>query len=305
GQFAKPRSAAVEPGPDGTPLPVYRGDAVNSVEPTAPARTPDPRRLLTAYEMAGRVLAHLPSGVYTSHEALLTEYERALVRTDPATGRRYCSSAHLLWAGHRTRQPAGGHVDLPADLANPVAVKVGPGTTPADLTALVDRLDPYREPGRLTLITRFGAGEVRRHLPTLVAAVHRHGARPVWLCDPMHGNTIHTADRRKTRAVRDLFAEVLGFVDVLLRDLFAEVLGFVDVLRAAGGHPGGLHLEMSPQDVTKCVEHRAEALGQPALPRYRTGCDPRLNDRQARRVVADFAAATGPQSPPTLEVSHA
>jgi 3-deoxy-7-phosphoheptulonate synthase len=145
-----------------------------------------------------------------------------------------------------------------------------------DVAALVDRLDPRREPGRLTFIVRFGAAEVEDRLPELVDAVRICGTRPVWLSDPMHGNTVHTANGRKTRAVRDMISEVSSVVRVL---------------HEAGSHPGGLHLEMSPDDVTECVGTRAEAGGAPELPRYLSACDPRLNAAQAAQVVAAFAAA--------------
>ncbi|MGC9665112.1 3-deoxy-7-phosphoheptulonate synthase [Planosporangium sp. 12N6] len=274
GQFAKPRSRATVPGPGGEPLPAYRGDAVNDLVPTPAARTPDPRRMLTAYDRSAEVLGHLAGGpIYTSHEALLCEYEEALARLDPATGVRYGSSAHLLWVGDRSRQVDGPHVDLLARVANPVAVKLGPTATAHDVAALVERLDPDRAPGRLVLVARLGAGAVVDLLPPLVEAARTGGARPVWLCDPMHANTVSTPDGRKTRPVDDVVREVTGFVGVL---------------RAAGVHPGGLHLETSPDDVTECVEARADLPAAAALPRYRTACDPRLNPGQARRVVEAF-----------------
>jgi 3-deoxy-7-phosphoheptulonate synthase len=276
GQFAKPRSAAIE-FRAGAVLPVYRGDAVNSRTATEAARRPDPQRLLTAYDKAAEIIGHLADRpVYTSHEALLLDYERALVRVDPESGARYASSADLLWAGDRTRHAGGSHVGLLASIANPVAVKLGPATTPRDVTALVNRLDPDRRPGRLAFVVRLGAERVTSVLPGLAAAARAAGARPVWLCDPMHGNTLRIAGGRKTRTVGDI-------VD--------DVVGFVRELRAAGVHPGGIHLETTPDSVTECVETRSDALTPRHFPRYWTGCDPRLDPEQARRVTAAFAAA--------------
>jgi 3-deoxy-7-phosphoheptulonate synthase len=283
GQFAKPRSAPMEMGPDGESLPAYRGDAVNSVVPTAAARTPDPRRMLTAYDRSADVLAGLArtadagtAPIYTSHEALLLEYEAALVREDRHTGQAYGSSAHLLWVGERTRQVDSPHIDLIARVANPIAVKLGPSADPADVAGLVERLDPDRRPGRLTLIARLGVDEVAERLPGLVRAVQDTGVRPAWLCDPMHGNTIRAGGGVKTRAVRDVVAEAVCFARIL---------------RELGAHPGGLHLESTPDEVTECVTTREEAADGPYLPRYRSACDPRLNPHQTRHVLHAFTAA--------------
>jgi 3-deoxy-7-phosphoheptulonate synthase len=276
GQFAKPRSAPLEYRA-GTALPVYRGDAVNCRTATAVARRPDAERLLTAYDKAAETLGHLAGlPVFTSHEALLLEYEEALVRADSETGARYASSADLLWVGDRTRQAGGAHIGLLAGIANPVAVKLGPTATPRDVVALVNRLDPARRPGRLVFVARLGAARVRSVLPRLAEAARAAGAQPVWLCDPMHGNTVRIADGRKTRTVDDVIEDVLGFVHAL---------------RGAGVHPAGIHLETTPDPVTECVETRSEARTPRHLPRYWTGCDPRLNPGQARRVTAAFAAA--------------
>jgi 3-deoxy-7-phosphoheptulonate synthase len=281
GQFAKPRSQPMELGPDGTALRAYYGDAVNGLEANLEARTPDPARMLLAYAKSAEVIAHLRQygdstaspPLYTSHEALLCEYEYPLIRQDPASGLSYGSSAHLLWVGHRTRDPFGEHVSLLARLANPVAVKLGPGVTAEDVTVLVDRLDPEREPGRLAFIARFGADRVDDLLPSLVAAARAAGAQPVWLCDPMHENTLRTDSGRKTR-----------LVSMVRR----EVIGFVRVLRSMRVHPGGLHLELSPHDVTECIGPSGESLSDALLPRYRSACDPRLNPAQAYEVVNTF-----------------
>lgn len=282
GQFAKPRSQPVERTADGSLLPVYRGDAVNSLGCTAAARIADPRRMLAAYDKSELVLRHLVAHqpndkgevIYTSHEAFLVEYEEPLIRRDPQTGMRYGASAHLLWAGDRTRHADGPHVGLLARIANPVAVKLGPSATPAAVAALVGRLNPNREPGRLTLIARLGADGVGRLLPPLVAAARACGGRPTWVCDPMHGNTVRTGADCKIRA---------------LDDIIGEVVSFTRVLAAAGEQPGGIHLEVTPYDVTECVARREQALSDLTLPRYWTACDPRLNPDQARQVVSAFA----------------
>jgi 3-deoxy-7-phosphoheptulonate synthase len=203
---------------------------------------------------------------YSSHEALLLDYERALIRTDARSGQAYGSSGHLLWIGERTRDLDGAHVEFAQRLRNPVAVKVGPTVSPSDVLALVKALDPDGEPGRLTLITRMGAGRIRQALPPLVSAVADSGASVVWVCDPMHGNTVSAASGHKTR----YFDDVLD-----------EVTGFFEVHRAVGTHPGGIHIEFTGDDVTECIgggHHIAEAdLGQ----RYETACDPRLNRGQS------------------------
>ncbi len=207
---------------------------------------------------------------YTSHEALLLPYEQALTRIDSTTGDWYGCSAHFLWIGDRTRQPDGAHVEFLRGVRNPVGLKVGPTTTVDDLHRLLDLLNPWNEAGRLTLISRMGADGVRRHLPPLLRAVQKSGRTVVWLCDPMHGNTISTASRVKTRSF-----------DAIL----SELRGFFDVFAAEGARPGGIHVEMTGQDVTECVggAHRlTEAdLGE----RYETFCDPRLNAEQSLEMA--------------------
>ncbi|HLZ38803.1 MAG TPA: 3-deoxy-7-phosphoheptulonate synthase class II, partial [Mycobacteriales bacterium] len=206
--------------------------------------------------------------LFASHEALLLEYESALTRWDGGRGAAYDLSAHLLWVGDRTRDPDGAHVDFLARVANPVAVKLGPSATPAQVTALVDRLDPHREPGRLTLITRMGAARVRDLVPPLVAAVQAAGATTVWACDPMHGNTVVAADGRKTRHFDDVVAEVRAF--------FA-------VHRELGSVPGGLHIELTGDDVTECLGGHEEVADLGV--RYETACDPRLNTSQSLELA--------------------
>jgi 3-deoxy-7-phosphoheptulonate synthase len=212
---------------------------------------------------------------YTSHEALLLPYEQALTRIDSTSGQWYGCSANFLWVGDRTRQVDGAHVEFLRGVRNPVGIKVGPTTPVDDLLRLIDILHPDDEPGRLTLISRMGVDRVRSHLPPLLRAVGRTGKRIVWLCDPMHGNTISTARKVKTRN----FDSILG-----------EVRGFFDVFAAEGQRPGGVHVEMTGQPVTECVggAHRlTEAdLGE----RYETFCDPRLNAEQSLELAFLVAA---------------
>ena len=321
GQFGKPRSAATEVR-DGAELPVYRGDAVNGIEFTAAARTPDPGRLLQAYHCASATLnlcrslasggyadlrqvhawnqdfvAGSPAGrryeqlaeeidraiafmhacgadprefraveFYASHEALLLDYERALTRADPRNGHDYDLSAHLLWIGERTRDPGGAHVEFARQIRNPVAVKIGPHATVPDVLELAEALDPDQEPGRLTLTTRMGAGRIRQALPPLVEKVAARRPGVIWVCDPMHGNTVEAASGRKTR----------NFDDVL-----DEVAGFFEVHRALGTYPGGIHIEFTGDDVTECTGGGQRLTESDLGYRYETTCDPRLNRSQS------------------------
>ena len=203
---------------------------------------------------------------YTSHEALLLGYEEALTREDSLSGDWYDCSAHLLWVGERTRQPDGGHIQFLAGIKNPVAAKVGPTATPGDILALADKLDPDNEPGRLTFIARMGSGLVEEALPPLVRATKQGGRNVVWICDPMHGNTFATPGGLKTRRFDDILAEIKGF--------------FV-VCQAEGVAPGGVHLELTHEDVTECLGGAEEILDRHLETRYEALCDPRLNARQS------------------------
>ena len=339
GQFAKPRSRPAETR-EGVELPAYRGDAVNGFDFTPAARTPDPGRLLRAYQCSAVTLnqcrafttggyadlnrAHgwnqdfvrdSPSGqhyerladeidralafmracganpaelrsveLYTSHEALLLDYERALTRSDPDSGRRYDASAHFLWVGERTRALGGAHIDFARSIANPIGVKLGPSATPDEVLALAAALNPAGEPGRLTFISRMGAGRVRDLLPPLIEAVSRAGTPVAWVCDPMHGNTFEAPSGHKTRR----------FDDVL-----AEVDGFFDVHRKLGTHPGGIHIEFTGDNVTECVGGSYQIAEGDLYQRYETACDPRLNRSQSLDLAFTVAESyrTSPAGP--------
>ncbi len=324
GQYAKPRSSDTETR-DGVTLPAYRGDAVNQHAFTAEDRRPNPFRMLAAYHRSSATLnliraftqggfadlrrvqewnrgftanpayarfeqlaAEIDRAVqfmaaagadfdalrtvdfFSSHEALLLEYERALTRIDSRTGTAYDCSAHFLWVGERTRQIDGAHVDFLSRVRNPLGVKLGPETTGEDALALMDKLNPDDQPGRLTFITRMGAGRIREALPPLVEKVTATGRPVLWITDPMHGNTITSASGYKTRR----------FEDVL-----EEVRAFFEIHNAIGSIPGGLHVELTGDDVTE-VMGGSEAIDDEGLRRrYETLVDPRLNHQQSLEMA--------------------
>jgi 3-deoxy-7-phosphoheptulonate synthase len=217
--------------------------------------------------------------LYAGHEALVLDYERAMTRVDSRTGLLYDVSGHFLWVGDRTRQPGGAHADFASKVRNPIGVKVGPTAAPEEVLELVDRLDPNREPGRLTLITRMGAEHVDSRLPAIVEKVAASDAEVVWVCDPMHGNTREAASGHKTRSFDDVVAEVRGFFRVH-RDL--------------GTIPGGIHVELTGDDVTECVGGSGGPEETGLGERYETACDPRLNREQALELaflVAEMLAS--------------
>ncbi|MGF1647038.1 MAG: class II 3-deoxy-7-phosphoheptulonate synthase [Kineosporiaceae bacterium] len=207
---------------------------------------------------------------FSSHEALLLDYERPMVRTDSRTGTLYSTSAHFVWVGERTRRLDGAHVDLVARIRNPVGVKLGPSTSPDDAVALVERLDPDREPGRLTFVSRMGAGKVRDALPAIIQKVHGAGATPLWVCDPMHGNTFESASGYKTRR---------------FDDVVEEVRGFFEVHAGLGTVPGGVHVELTGDDVTECLGGGAMIDDAALARRYESVCDPRLNHEQSLELA--------------------
>ncbi|HEX5496215.1 MAG TPA: 3-deoxy-7-phosphoheptulonate synthase, partial [Mycobacteriales bacterium] len=300
------------------------GDMVNDLAATPQARTPDPRRILRAYQTAAATLnvlrAYSHGGmadlrrvhdwnrhfvrnsrageryealareidralafmracgvrdevlhgaeVYASHEALILEYERALTRVED--DRAYDLSGHLVWVGERTRALDGAHIDFVSRIANPIAVKLGPTTTPEFAAELVTRLDPDRIPGRLTLVTRMGSARVREVLPAIVQKVTAGGHLVVWNCDPMHGNTVESVSGYKTRH----FDRIVD-----------EVHGFFEVHRALGTHPGGIHVELTGADVTECLGGAQEIGDADLAGRYETACDPRLNTQQSLELA--------------------
>jgi 3-deoxy-7-phosphoheptulonate synthase len=215
---------------------------------------------------------------YSSHEALLLEYERALTRIDVRTGLPYDLSGHLVWIGERTRDLSGAHVEFCRQIQNPIGVKLGPAASPDDAVALVERLNPGREPGRLMFITRLGADKIRDVLPPLVEDVTELGAPVVWVCDPMHGNTFEAPSGHKTRR---------------LDHILDEVAGFFEVHRTLGTHPGGIHVEFTGDDVTECIGGGDEIVEDDLHDRYETACDPRLNRRQALDLAFTVAEMYG------------
>ena len=324
GQYAKPRSADTETR-DGITLPAYRGDAINGHDFSTESRTPDPRRLVEAYHRSvatlnlirafttggyadlrrvhewnrgftanpayaryEQVAAEIDRAMrfmaacgadfdalrtvefFSSHEALLLDYERPLTRIDSRTGTPYDCSAHFLWIGERTRRLDGAHVDFLSRVRNPIGVKLGPRTTADDALALMDRLNPTDQPGRLTFVTRMGADRVRDALPAVVEKVTASGRPVTWICDPMHGNTISSSSGYKTRR---------------LSDVLDEVRGFFDVHRALGSVPGGLHIELTGDDVTEVLGGSEEIDDAGLAVRYETLVDPRLNHQQSLELA--------------------
>ncbi len=207
---------------------------------------------------------------YASHEALLLEYEHALTRIDSRTSTPYNTSAHMVWIGERTRQLDGAHVEYLRHLRNPIGIKLGPKATAAEVLALAERLDPEQEPGRLSIITRMGAEKIRDALPPLIQAMEDAGRQVAWVCDPMHGNTFETSTGYKTRA----FSQVAD-----------ELNGFFDVHQELGTWPGGVHIELTGDDVTECVGGVDELVEADLANRYETACDPRLNRNQSLELA--------------------
>ena len=207
---------------------------------------------------------------YTSHESLLLEYEEALTRLDSTSGKWLAGSGHMIWIGDRTRQPDGAHVEFCRGVQNPIGLKCGPTTTAEDLKVLMAKLNPENEAGRLTLIARFGAGKVGDHLPRLIKAVQQEGANVLWTCDAMHGNTIKSSSGYKTRPFESVLREV--------REFFA-------IHNAEGTVPGGVHFEMTGQDVTECTGGVRAVSDEDLSDRYHTACDPRLNASQSLELA--------------------
>ena len=211
---------------------------------------------------------------YASHEALVMDYEKPLVRIDSRTGQPYSVSGHFLWIGERTRDPQGAHVHFASVIRNPIGVKIGPTATPEDVVSIAEHLNPERIPGRLTFISRMGADKVRDVLPPIIEKVEANGHPVVWICDPMHGNTRETSNGVKTRQ---------------FEDVAAEVHGFFEVHRSLGTHPGGLHIELTGDDVTECLGGIGGPQEQDLPYRYETACDPRLNRVQSLELAFEVA----------------
>jgi 3-deoxy-7-phosphoheptulonate synthase/3,4-dideoxy-4-amino-D-arabino-heptulosonate 7-phosphate synthase len=261
GQYGKPRSKDT----DANGLPSYRGDIVNGREDSGEARRHDPGRLLRAYDAAKATLANLArlagggTGLFSSHEGLVLDYEAPQLREG------YATSGHFIWIGERTRHLLEAHVEFFRHVLNPVGVKIGPTTTPEEIQAYCRILNPLNTAGKLVFIARMGAGNIRHVLPGLIAAAEAIGCPVVWICDPMHGNTI-TVDGHKTRRMADLKAEIAAFFEICPR-------------------PGGIHLEITGDDVTECLDGPEGIQPGDLDRRYTTACDPRLNGRQSLEIA--------------------
>ncbi|MEW6290388.1 MAG: class II 3-deoxy-7-phosphoheptulonate synthase [Thermodesulfobacteriota bacterium] len=331
GQYAKPRSADTEM-VNGQEIASYRGDMVNSPEPTEEARRPDPQRMVKGYYLAaatmnitraftkggyaalhrvhawnnefvksspmGRSYERLARNInqalhfmeviglntdtpqlneasfFVSHEALLLGYEEALTRQDSITGGWYDCSAHMVWIGDRTRQLDGAHVEFLRGVLNPLGLKIGPKHDIDEIKKLISRLNPSNEPGRMTLITRFGAKNVDKYLPALIREIKKEGYKVVWSCDPMHGNTYTAETGHKTRN----FDEILQ-----------ELQCFFEIHWAEGSIPGGVHFELTGDNVTECTGGGRNILDQHLQQNYLTNCDPRLNAEQSLELAFQLA----------------
>lgn len=336
GQYAKPRSSDTEK-VGKLIIPSYRGDMINSPEPTVEARIPDPRKILEGYFRATATLnlirafttggyasldqvhawsevslkafpanpkyEELVRGIkkaigfmdaigiknsnpqldqvslYTSHEALLLEYEEALTRIDTTTGDWYDTSANMLWIGDRTRQPDGAHVEFMRGVCNPVGVKIGPGYVIDDIKRITTQLNPDNEPGRLTMITRLGAEKINFLLPPLLREMKKEGFNIVWICDPMHGNTYINRRSQKTRKYKDILKEIVNFWKIH---------------QAEGTIAGGVHLELTGDNVTECTGGSRHLHDGDLRLNYQTNCDPRLNAEQAVELAFELASIINP-----------
>ena len=331
GQYAKPRSSDTET-VNGLEVPSYRGDMVNSPEPTLEARIPDPRRMVEGYYKATatmnllraftrggyaalhrvhawnqefvknspmgrsyeRLAKHISQALnfmevigiatdipqlnqatfFTSHEALLLGYEEALTRQDSTTGDWYDCSGHMLWIGDRTRQLDGAHVEFFRGVHNPVGMKIGPKHDMDEVKRIIERLNPANEPGKLTLITRFGTKQIEKYLPNLIREIKKEGFKVVWSCDPMHGNTYTAASGHKTRNFNDILQEIHCFFEIHW---------------AEGSVPGGVHFELTGENVTECTGGGRNILDEQLQLNYQTNCDPRLNAEQSLELAFHIA----------------
>ena len=327
GQFAKPRSSDKET-VNGIELESYKGDIINGIDFTKEERSPDPSRLIQAYNQSASTLNLLRAfsqggyanlnkihqwnlnfveeenankfsqiadrideclafmkacGIndsnvsqiyetefFTSHEALLLEYEEALTRIDSTSGNWYDVSAHMIWVGDRTRKLDGAHIEFVSGIENPIGIKVGPTSDPAELVKIIDYINPNNEAGKVTLICRMGADKIDNQLPRIIKKIQSEGKIVVWACDPMHGNTIKSKTGFKTRPVKNIFSEIQRF--------FA-------IHKSIGTYPGGIHLEMTGSDVTECMGGLQQITDEDLKNRYHTFCDPRLNASQSLEIA--------------------
>ena len=328
GQFAKPRSQDTETVND-EELESYKGDIINGIDFNKLSRTPDPKRLIQAYNQSASTLnllrafsqggfanlkqihqwnlSYVDQGqskekfeeiakrideclmfmeacginennvpqmnetdFFTSHEALLLPYEEALTRIDSTSGKWYDVSAHMLWVGDRTRQLDGAHIEFVKGIGNPIGIKVGPSIDTDELNKIIDTINPNNIPGRITLICRMGSDKVASKLPSVISSIIKEGKKVVWACDPMHGNTIKASSGYKTRP---------------LNNIISEIEQFFKIHRAEGTYPGGIHLEMTGQDVTECIGGLQEIKESDLKSRYHTYCDPRLNASQSLELA--------------------
>lgn len=273
GQFAKPRSELLERVNEAA-IPRYRGDMINGVQPELSCRSADPKRLLTAYALAENCLQYIASSqcpqLFTSHEALHLDFEQALTRYDQATEAYYDLSTHFPWVGMRTALPDSAHIEYLRGIANPIAIKVGPHISHRALLDLIERLNPGNKAGRLSLIYRLGQSHLKERLPRLIDAVELAGRKVMWLCDPMHGNTITTASGVKTRHC----AEIIG-----------ELSAAIHLHRTKGVYLHGLHLEVTHKPVTECIGGGAVPTESDLLSAYDSPVDPRLNPEQAQLLL--------------------
>ncbi len=327
GQFAKPRSQDTEVN-NNIELESYKGDIINGIEFNDISRTPDPKRLIQAYNQSASTLNLLrafsqggfanlhkihqwnlsfvedenaekfkqisdrideclafmnacgindknvrqlyETNFFTSHEALLLPYEEAMTRVDSINGKWYDVSAHMLWVGDRTRQLDGAHIEFVRGIGNPIGIKVGPSTDVKELLKIIDVINPENTPGKITLICRMGADKISQKLPEIIKLVNKEGKTVVWTCDPMHGNTIKANSGYKTRP---------------LGNIISEIQQFFQIHRAIGTYPGGVHLEMTGQDVTECMGGLQKITDEDLKNRYHTYCDPRLNASQSLELA--------------------
>ncbi len=277
GQFAKPRSEDFEK-VNGSDLPIYRGDIINRQETNAVARHPQPVNLIKAYKNARKAFNYINmftknKKIYTSHEALLLNYESCFTKYHQEHKQYYNANAHFLWIGERTRQLDHAHIEYIKHLFNPVGIKISSKISPAELVKLIEKINPNQEKGKIVIIPRLGINAVEDYLPKFIQAIKKNNIPVTWLCDPMHGNTEKTSSGIKTRKIENIIAEVKITKEIHLKE--ESILG-------------GIHLETSHADVTECYGGLNNILVNDIAKNYQTACDPRLNPTQTREVLKTF-----------------